>query len=801
MSIDRALQWTTAGVAIVGALFLAIGHDSGWLPMLLGLAAALSVLGTDLFPWLRLNRILANLVAISAVVWSLYDFLARTSDQQLMAISQMLVFLQVLLLFQEKTGRTYWQLLVLSLLQVVVAAALNTSLEFGLLLVAYMVLSLLALVLLCLHRDLKIDEPAPTQESILPAATWESLLAPPEVAPASPPGPEGHSSFRFWLLARKIAALATATAAFTSIYFYVTPRLNDNAWQTIRRGSPEAGAGEQVVVEQKGRIHQSNQIVLRALFTDANDRTNYSVIGDPYFQGSALTHYANDESGSRWYYVPRQVATVSNPPRTDVRPPPASAVRQDYVLEFVGSPWAFAVFPIGPIPGERARRLRFDRAAGRLVSELQSHPSQREYRYAFLTTGFKQGRQVRGVPHANAATNFEDAARLTGELDELRQFDSRKFPGIEAVATRAITQADLQNADPLTRAQALERHLATSELYQYSLDLNFQRDLSLDPLEDFVVNHRLGHCEYFASALVMMLRSQGIPARMVVGYKGGEYNMLGHYYVVRQKHAHAWVEAWMPPGSVPDSEIAGVPHAGGCWYRLDPTPASSDLLVASDVESLRDRITDAFDYVELMWRDYVVNLNSLRQQEAVIDPAAANTFGALPGWIDTRPLERWFREFGAQFGWSAPRGRPRVMSRIFDWRYAALVVCLLIAVIGLANLVWSAARFGRRVIGWDKRPGSAACRPPRFYRRLEGVLARLRLRRAAGQTPRELAGAAGIQLAGAGEAEDVAELPDEIVQAYYRVRFGGATLDNREALAIEQALAKLVPAVSQARQR
>jgi hypothetical protein len=141
------------------------------------------------------------------------------------------------------------------------------------------------------------------------------------------------------------------------------------------------------------------------------------------------------------------------------------------------------------------------------------------------------------------------------------------------------------------------------------------------------------------------------------------------------------------------------------------------------------------------------------------------------------------------------------MSRIFDWRYAALVVCGLIVVIVLANLAWSAVRWGRRLVGWDRRPGDAACRPPWFYRRLERVLARLRLRRAAGQTPRELAQAAGAKLAAAATSQDAAELPDEIVQAYYRVRFGGATLDNREAAAIEQALAKLVPAVSQARQR
>ena len=184
MSIDRALQWTTAAVAIVGALFLALGHESGWLPALLAVAAAVSVLVTDLIPRLRLNRIVGNLIAIAAVAWSLYDFLDRSSDQQLMAISQMLVILQVLLLFQEKTGRSYWQLLVLSLLQVVVAAALNSGVEFGVLLALYMVLSLLALVLLCMHHDLQVDRPPAATVEPKPASAWIVLLARPQTARA-----------------------------------------------------------------------------------------------------------------------------------------------------------------------------------------------------------------------------------------------------------------------------------------------------------------------------------------------------------------------------------------------------------------------------------------------------------------------------------------------------------------------------------------------------------------------------------------------------------------------------------------
>ena len=96
--------------------------------------------------------------------------------------------------------------------------------------------------------------------------------------------------------------------------------------------------------------------------------------------------------------------------------------------------------------------------------------------------------------------------------------------------------------------KALEDYFRRSNEYKYSLDFSkVARDPDLDPLEDFVVNHRTGHCEYFAGALALMLRSRNIPARVVVGYVGGELNTMGNFYQIRKKDAHAWVEAYISP--------------------------------------------------------------------------------------------------------------------------------------------------------------------------------------------------------------------------------------------------------------
>ena len=95
-------------------------------------------------------------------------------------------------------------------------------------------------------------------------------------------------------------------------------------------------------------------------------------------------------------------------------------------------------------------------------------------------------------------------------------------------------------------------------------------DRRLDPTADFLLNRKDtgGHCEFFASAMVMLCRAVGVNARMATGYRGGEFNSIGGFYVVRQKYAHAWVEVF-------------VPRRG--WMVYDPSPTAAESSPASSV--------------------------------------------------------------------------------------------------------------------------------------------------------------------------------------------------------------------------
>lgn len=124
---------------------------------------------------------------------------------------------------------------------------------------------------------------------------------------------------------------------------------------------------------------------------------------------------------------------------------------------------------------------------------------------------------------------------------------SPRIRGLAAELTRGID-------DPLEQALALEQHLRRG--YQYSFDTVLSSQ-GVTPLDEFLFQTRRGHCEYFASALAVLLRSVGIPARLATGYALGERNPLTGYYEVRRLQGHAWVEAWLPQRG---------------WLMLEPTP-------------------------------------------------------------------------------------------------------------------------------------------------------------------------------------------------------------------------------------
>ncbi|MBF0565088.1 MAG: DUF3488 domain-containing transglutaminase family protein [Nitrospirae bacterium] len=134
--------------------------------------------------------------------------------------------------------------------------------------------------------------------------------------------------------------------------------------------------------------------------------------------------------------------------------------------------------------------------------------------------------------------------------------------------------------------------------FRYSLEKLPQ---SPKPLEEFLFNLRAGNCEYFASALAVLLRTINIPSRLVGGYRGGHYNYTARYYIVTQKNAHVWVEAFLPDRG---------------WMRVDPTPPVqvTTTAAAGEIISRAGLLADTLNYY---WNSFIINYNIDKQIAAI----------------------------------------------------------------------------------------------------------------------------------------------------------------------------------------
>lgn len=126
--------------------------------------------------------------------------------------------------------------------------------------------------------------------------------------------------------------------------------------------------------------------------------------------------------------------------------------------------------------------------------------------------------------------------------------------------------------------------LMAGELQSWSYDLNVPVDAQR-PLASFLENRR-GHCELYATTLALAARTQGVPARVVNGYLGGDWNSVGDFLLIRQKHAHSWVELWLE----------------GRWQQLDATPVASRILPGVRFPA----VDEMWEAVKLSWYRYVL---------------------------------------------------------------------------------------------------------------------------------------------------------------------------------------------------
>jgi len=302
-----------------------------------------------------------------------------------------------------------------------------------------------------------------------------------------------------------------------------------------------------------------------------------------------------------------------------------------------------------------------------------------------------------------------------------------------------LTRSTTAGADSeVQKARAIENHLRRD--YGYTLQL--LKTPVADPLAYFLFERKKGHCEYFASAMAVMLRTQGIPARVVTGFQSGVYNPLTGWQLVRASDAHSWVEAWLE---------------GRGWTTFDPTPADPN----AGQPGLLSQFTLLTDAAQQFWQDWVVSYD-LDHQVAL---ASRMREFRWPRWQDA---VAGFTETAAH-AW-----------RWIPWAAAAVADAVLAVMFGPAALSWCRRRtWWRRVSRGESRRSDATI----LYQQLLKSLEKRGFHKPSWMTPAEFARVI--------RTPEISRLAGDATSAYNELRFGGRADAAPRMLRILEQIEKL----------
>src|SRR6266542_1956931 len=330
----------------------------------------------------------------------------------------------------------------------------------------------------------------------------------------------------FWPPLRTTCKILVQAAPLVVLLFVLFPRINTGLRVDFRTtGLASSGFSDRLSPGSIAALANSSEIAFRAEFPGSA----VTPPGSMYWRGAVMWHC----DGLEWRapYVPVSVS------RSARQSPRGSTVRQRITLAPHGTRWMFALDrPFEIPPGAILAR-------GDYLWSVQTIRKARRYE----------------VVSSLGATGKE----LTpGERREALELPPSISPAVRELAQSWTTQ----NSNPRAIVNSALQFFR-AQGFRYSLSPG---EYGKNDLEQFLFHRRIGFCEHYAASFATLMRLAGIPARVIVGYLGGEYNDLGHFFLVRQADTHAWCEVWLP---------------GNGWIRVDPTTAVAPGRASLDLNS------------------------------------------------------------------------------------------------------------------------------------------------------------------------------------------------------------------------
>jgi len=384
------------------------------------------------------------------------------------------------------------------------------------------------------------------------------------------------------------ATMILASFLLTAVIFVSFPRMGLGFLELDSGKGSASGFSNRVELGEVGRIKQNDSVVMRVEFR--KNGQVYRPQSKVLWRGVNLDYY-DDKT---WFSTLPPARQVSNSQGQGAQlftvPVPKEIILQNIYMESFNSP---VIFTYG-IPLEITgtfKKIQMDQ--GYSLKTLDHHNGPRQYTI-FADIG-------------NLKTNYPNPTHYNSP-----NIYPNRFLQLPKTSPRTLTLArNLVNESDSETTKALKILKYLKKNYGYSLDM--ERKTQASALDEFLFIRKEGHCEYFASAMAVLLRLNGIPSRIINGFAGTEWNDLGQYMVVRQSHAHSWVEAYIP---------------GMGWQVYDPTPP--DPSAASTPNILARRL----DLMRLYWQRYVVRY-SMQDQTQLVDYFSQETKDFKDRW------EKW----------------------------------------------------------------------------------------------------------------------------------------------------------------
>ncbi|MCI5072551.1 DUF3488 and transglutaminase-like domain-containing protein [bacterium] len=519
---------------------------------------------------LKIPTLLVNISIISLLLFSLYDIFFMSFDIVGNAI-RFVIVLQIIKLLSSKTSRDWLQIYALSFLQLLSSTVLSESITFAIPFFIYLFFATWTLTLFNLKTQI---ENLNQEEDKEDSKTLRHLLNSKDVVRK-----------RFFV---STAALCSGILIFTFIVFFSIPRVSfKNFLRRAAKPKDIAGFSKEVDLGTLGNIQGSSEIAFRVEIH--NKKLTKKELALTYWRANSADQF----DGKTWRSSRNKFKVVRmNLDNTEVfsnrRPPSKNPDYMKYTvsLESLDTPLLFLADHFVEASWDRSFLERFLRR----TFMIRYYPESDSYEM-HTSARYQSDLQYTAV----SSVNMPSITRLQDNFNQDYPEDIKKLylqlPELSEELTNYLDSIAYPNVSPFIKAFMAQEYLKK----EYRYTLNIQDAGTKNPLDNFFLNTKAGHCEYFSTAMIVMLRYIGIPARQVMGFRGGEYNPYGNYVSVRQSDAHSWVEVYLPDFG---------------WLRFDPTPANTSFKLP---DNFIKPLLQFSDYLKLRWHRYIVDYN-LKQQ-------------------------------------------------------------------------------------------------------------------------------------------------------------------------------------------